>query len=382
MAKLVKTRVEIEGRVSEEFTLVDEPRTTAWDVEDELEVVGQPVPRVDGHQRVSGGARYPSDIQLPGLLHAKFLRSPHPHARVLRVDTSRAELLPGVRAILSRSNTPPTPWRNTQPLFDEVMRFAGQEIAAVVADTPAIAHAALKLIEVEYEPLSFVLDPEAALSDDAPRVFGESNLLNGQPDEYARGDVDKGLQQSEVVVEGVFETPAQMHNAFETHGSVATWDGDQLTVYDSTQYIHGVRDDVARWFGLNKNQVRVVKQYMGGGFGAKNATGKYTFVAALLAQRTGRPVRFFLDRVEENLATGHRSPSKQYLKIGAKQDGTPVAIDARSYASLGACESGWCGPVCGPMRELYACPNVRTREYYARTHTGPYDSFRAPGYVE
>jgi xanthine dehydrogenase YagR molybdenum-binding subunit len=382
MAKLVKTRVEIEGRVSEEYTLLDEPRTTAWDVEDELEVVGQPVPRVDGHQRVSGGARYPSDIQLPGLLHAKFLRSPHAHARIVRIEISRAEQLPGVRAVLSRSNAPTTPWRNSQPLFDEIVRFAGQEVAAVVADTPGVAHAALKLIEVEYEPLPFVLDPEAALRDDAPHVFDGGNLLNGKPEEYVRGDVDKGFQQSEVIVEGSFETPAQMHNAFETHGSVATWEVDQLTVYDSTQYIHGVRDDLARWFGLNKNQVRVVKQYMGGGFGAKNATGKYTFVAALLAKRTGRPVRFFLDRVEENLATGHRSPSKQYLKIGAKKDGTLVAIDARSYSSIGAFESGWCGPVCGPMRELYACPNVRTREYYARTHTGPFDSFRAPGYVE
>jgi len=381
MAKLVKTRTEIEGHLRENFALVDQPRTTAWDVEDELEIVGQPVPRVDGQQRVSGAAHYPSDIQLPGLLHAHCLRSPHPHARLLRVDTARAEQLPGVRAVLSRNNAPPTPWRNTQPLFADILRFAGQEVAVVVADTPTLARAALKLIEVEYEPLPFVLDPEAALRDDAPRVFTDSNLLNGAPEEYARGDVEKGFQQSAVIVEGVFETPAQMHNAFETHGSVAAWEGDQLTVYDSTQYIYGVRDDLARWFGLNKNQVRVIKQYMGGGFGAKTSTGKYTIIAALLARRTGRPVRFFLDRVEENLATGHRSPSRQYIKIGAKKDGTLVAIDARSYSSIGVFEAGWCGPVCAPMREQYACPNVRTREHYVRTHTGPFDSFRAPGAV-
>ncbi|MBI4789955.1 MAG: xanthine dehydrogenase family protein molybdopterin-binding subunit [Chloroflexi bacterium] len=381
MAKLIRTRIDIEGRISEELALVEEPRTTAWDVEEELNVVGKPIPRIDGDQRVSGGARFPSDIQLPGMLHAKFLRSPHPHARVLRVDTSRAEKLPGVRAVISRNNAPTTEWRNSQPIFGDSVRYAGDEVAAVAADNIAIARQAVKLIQVQYEPLTFVLDPEAALRPDAVKLYPNGNLLDGKPDEYARGDVEKAFKQADVIVEGVFETPTQMHNSLETHGSVVTWEGDQLTIYDSTQYIHGVRDRVADWFGLPKNKVRVIKQFMGGGFGSKGSAGKYTVVAALLAKRTGRPVRLFLDRTEENLAAGHRSLSRQYLKIGAKRDGTLVAMELTGYQPLGAYAS-WGASVGGPMRELYDCKNVRTREYLALTNAGSFAPFRAPGYVE
>ena len=381
MAKLVRTRVDVEGRITEELALVEEPRTTSWDVEEELDVVGKPIPRIDGDQRVSGAARYPSDIQLPGMLYAKFLRSPHPHARVRRIDTSRAEKLPGVRAVISRDNAPPTHWQNHQPLFADTVRYIGDEVAAVAADNIAIARQAVKLIKVEYEPLPFVIDPEAALRDGAPKLYSDGNLLGGKPDEYTRGNVEQAFQQADAIVEGMFETPTQVHNSLETHGSVVVWEGDQLTIYDSTQDVFGVRNRIAEWLGLPKNKVRVVKQFMGGGFGSKNSTGKYTIVAALLAKRAGRPVRLFFDRTEENIAAGHRSSSRQYLKIGAQPDGTLVAIELTSYQPLGA-YAGWGASVGGAMRELYACENVRTREYGVFTNTGPFAAFRAPGYVE
>ncbi len=381
MAKLVKTRIEVEGRVTEEYALVEEPKTTAWDIEEELNVVGKPIPRVDGAERASGAARYPSDIRLPGMLHAKFLRSPHPHARVLRVDTARAEKLPGVRAVISKNNAPTSPWRNEQPLFGDVVRFVGDEIAAVAADTPAIAREGLKRIQVEFEALPFVLDPEAALRDDAPKLYPDGNLLDGEPDVYERGDADKAFKHADVVAEGVFETPTQLHNSLETHGSVATWEGDQLIIYDSTQNIHGVRDGVAEFLGLHRNQVRVIKQYMGGGFGSKNGAGKFTVLAALLAKQTGRPVRFFLDRVEENLSAGNRPATRQYLKIGAKKDGTLVAIDLVAYVTVGAYAAWGAGPG-GSAREMYECKNVRTREFAVFTNTGPFAAFRAPGQVE
>ncbi|MCL5951598.1 MAG: xanthine dehydrogenase family protein molybdopterin-binding subunit [Chloroflexi bacterium] len=381
MAKLVKTKVEVEGEVSEEYALVQEPLTTPWDVEEELKVVGKPVPRVDGEERASGAAHYPSDIRLPGMLHAKFLRSPYPHARVRRIDTSRAEQLPGVRAVMSKDNAPATPWNNKRPIFDDVARFAGDEVAAVAADTLTIARQALRLIQVDYEPLPFVLDPEAALHDDAPKIYPDGNLLDGEPTKYERGDVELALAEADVVVEGTFETPTQVHNSLETHGSVVTWEGDQVVVYDSTQNVFGVRDCVARWLGLDRNRVRVVKQFMGGGFGSKLGTGKYTVAAALLAKRTGRPIRFFLDRTEENIAAGHRHATRQYLRVGAKRDGTLLAIDLRSYTALGA-YSAWGAAVGGPARELYNCANVRTYEYNVFTNIGPQSAFRAPGYVE
>jgi len=381
MPKLIKVRNEVEGRFEEEFALVDKPKTISWDVEEELSIVGKPIPRVDGNQRVSGSAKYPSDLYLPGMLYARFVRSPHPHARVKRVDAIRALALPGVRGVISASNAPQTPWRMGRPLFDEIVRYVGDEVAAVVADTAALARQASRLVDVEYEVLPFVIDAEAALRPGAPQVHEKGNLMGGKTNDYARGDVDKAFKHADAIVEGEFETPTQLHNSFETHGSVVSWEGDQVTVYDSTQDIFGVRDRVAEFLGLQKNKARVIKQFMGGGFGSKGSTGKYTIVAALLAKQTNRPVRFFLDRTEENLATGTRSSTKQHLKLGAKKDGTLVAIDFQAYVNAGAF-AGWIATPDGPMKEMYDCKNVRTSVSVAFTHTTPFTAFRAPGYVE
>jgi len=381
MAKLLKTKIEIEGRVTEQIALVETDKTIAWDIEEELVVVGKPMPRVDGDMRVSGGAVYPSDLHLPGMLCGKFLRSPHPHARIKRIDTARAEKLPGVRAVLSKNNQPDKGWRGERRLFGGTARFVGDEVAAVAADTPAIAAEACRLIEVEYEVLPFVLDAELATRAGAPKLYESGNLMDGKPDLIERGDVEKAFKQSDVIVEGDFETPYQLHNSLETHGCVAAWEGDRVVVHESTQNVHGVRDGIANFLSLNKNQVRVIHQFMGGGFGAKNSAGKYTICAALFAKMTGRPVRFFMNRTEENLASGVRSSSKQHLKIGAKKDGALVAMELVSYQPLGA-YADWGASAGGPIREMYDCKNVRTKEYLVFTNTGPFAAFRAPGYVE
>ena len=149
MAKLIRTKIEVEGRISEQISLVEEDKAIAWDIEEELNVVGKPTPRVDGDLRVSGGAVYPSDLHLPGMLTARFLRSPHPHARIKRIDTTRAEKLPGVRAVLCKNNQPDKDWRGDLKIFGDKVRFVGDEVAAVAADSPAIAAQACRLIEVE-----------------------------------------------------------------------------------------------------------------------------------------------------------------------------------------------------------------------------------------
>ncbi|OGF52670.1 MAG: hypothetical protein A2Z21_10185 [Candidatus Fraserbacteria bacterium RBG_16_55_9] len=345
-------------------------------------MVGQSQTRIDGVERVTGAAKFTHDIQLPGMLYGKILRSPHPHARIKSIDTKRAERLPGVRAVLHYQNAPKIPWRmGLTLLFDQTLRYAGDEVACVIADDEEICEDALDLIEVNYEVLPFVLDPVKALEPGAPKVHDSGNLFQGAPEIYERGEIEKGFAEADVIVEGTFRTQVALHNCMETHGSVATWEGESLTIWDSTQHIFGVRDTVAQALKLPKHKVRVRKQYMGGGFGSKNSAGKYAVMAALAAKMTGRPVRVVLDRHEENLAAGNRPSSIQTLKVGAKRDGALTAIYHKSIVNLGA-YTAWGGGTTGPTRRLYVCPHIKTEDVCVFTNLGPFSAFRAPGYVE
>jgi xanthine dehydrogenase YagR molybdenum-binding subunit len=251
----------------------------------------------------------------------------------------------------------------------------------VAADTLSIARAALEKIRVEYEILPYVLDAEAAALPDAPRVTPKGNLLDGKAETYARGEIEVGFAEADAIVEGVFTTPAQIHTPLETHSCVASWDGQTLTVWESSQDVESVRERLAKLLKLDRAHVRVLSQYVGGAFGAKFGAGKHTLIAAQLARQLKRPVRFVLDRRDENVSTGQRSPTKQHLKLGAKKDGTLTAVELTTYTNLGAYAT-WAGWVAGPARELYACENVRTTSYHVFTHTPPFASFRAPGFVE
>lgn len=381
MPKLVKTKVENEGRVTEEFAWVETPKTTVWDVEEELRVVGKPIPRVDGAERVTGAAKYTTDIQLPRMLHGKFLRSPHAHARILNIDTAEAEKIAGVRAILHSKNLPGNRFASHRDFFNNPVRFVGDEVAAVFADSDAIAREALRRVHVEYEVLPFVLDAETAAQEDAVQLTPNGNLVDGKPSEYVRGNIERGFAEADVIVEGMFTTSAQLHSALETHSSVADWDGKTMTIYESTQDVEGVRNRVARLLNLDAARVRVIGSYVGGAFGAKFGAGKFTLLGAIISHRLKRPVRFVLDRYGEQLAAGQRSPTKQYLKLAAKRDGTLTAIQLTTYNNVGAYAS-WNPYVEGPARELYACENVQTMSYGVLTNTPPFAAFRAPGFVE
>ena len=284
--------------------------------------------------------------------------------------------------MLHYANAPKIPWRmGLTSLFDQTLRYAGEEVACVIADDEEISEDALELIDVEYEVLPFVLDPAKALEPSAPKVHESGNLFHNEPEIYERGDIQKGFSSADVIVEGTFRTQTALHNCMETHGSVAMWEGDSLTIWDSTQHIYGVRDALAQALGLPKNRVRVIKQYMGGGFGSKNSAGKYAVMAALAAKVTRRPVRVVLDRHEENIAAGNRPASIQTLKIGARTDGTLTAIYHKSVVNLGAYAT-WAGGTTGPSRRLYQCPHIKTEDVSVFTNLGPYSAFRAPGYVE
>jgi xanthine dehydrogenase YagR molybdenum-binding subunit len=354
----------------------------AWGPDAVLSVVGRALSRVEGPEKVTGRARYAYDVRLPGQIYARVLRSPLPHARIRALETARARALHGVRAVLSAAEAPAIDWYDGSALFDRTVRFVGDEVAAIAADSEEIAGDALDLVEVDYEPLPFVLRLEEALRPGAPHVRETGNVA-GEPKVYRRGDAEAALRGAAVVVDEVYTTQTALHNCLEPHGCTAAWDGDRLTLWDSTQSIFEVREAVAAKLGLPEHRVRVIKQHMGGGFGSKQVAWKHTVIAALLARRAGRPVQLMLDREAENLAAGNRNASRQRVRLGATRDGTLTAIAARIEQAGGAYMIGGEGSnTASIFQTLYRCPNVHTEQVTVYTNTGPAVAFRAPGHVE
>jgi len=361
LARLIRTEKEVEGRFEEVWLVVEEDPLTQWPA-GPLAVVGRDAVRKDGRERVRGEARYTADVKLPGMLHAVLLRSPYAHARVTRIDFTRALARQGVRAALGPGEA--------NGLVEEP-EYTGQPVAAIAADTLEQARAALAEIDVEWEELEAVLDPEEAV---ARELFTMETVRS------ERGDYERALAEADVVVEGTYRTSVVLHNSMETHQAVCEWIGDTLHAYVSTQYLWGVRDDLAKELGVPGDKVRVVCEFMGGGFGSKNGADEQTYAAAVLAKKTGRPVRCALSRREENTAAGNRNATIQKLTVGARSDGTIVALGGEFINAVGA--SGWSAMTEGPLTMLYACDNVRTVRYGAKINTPPMKAFRAPGFVE
>jgi xanthine dehydrogenase YagR molybdenum-binding subunit len=361
MARLIRTEKEVEGQREEVWLVVDEDALEQWPA-GARDVVGHGTPRNDGLARARGEARYTADVQLPGMLHAAVLRSPYARARVKRLDLAPALAAPGVRSAIGPGDAPE---------LSEQCEYQGAPVAAVCADSFQQARDALALVDVEWEQLEPLLDPEEAVA--------RGSLIE-PPRTRSRGDFERGLAEADVVVEATYRTQTVLHNSMETHQSTCRWEGDVLEVYTSTQYVWGIRSEVADALGLPKDKVRVVCEYMGGGFGSKNSPGEYTFAAAELARRTGRPVRCALTRKEEHIAAGNRNATVQRLVAGARSDGTLTALGGDFVNSVGA--SGWVSMTEGPMLMLYACPNVRTTLHGAKLNLPPTKAFRAPGFVE
>jgi CO/xanthine dehydrogenase Mo-binding subunit len=357
VARLIKTEKEVEGRYEDVWLVVEEDPLEQWPAGART-IVGQETTRVDAPQRVRGEARFTADLQFPGMLHTAVLRSPHAHARVKRIDFARSREAEGVRAVLGPGEAKG---------LEEVAGYHGAPVAAIAAETLGQAQRAVKLVDVDWDVLEPALDPERSERHD-------------EPSRNERGDLEAGLAEADVVVEAEYRTQSVLHNSMETHQAICRWEGDVLEVYISTQYIWGIRDSVASELDLPPDKVRVVCEYMGGGFGSKNSPDEYTFVAAELAKRTGRPVRCALTRREENLAAGNRNETIQRLVAGARADGTLTALGGEFVNSTGW--SGWTAPTDGPMRMLYDCPNVRTVVHSAKVNTPPMKAFRAPGFVE
>ena len=350
----------------------------------QTDVIGKPLPRVDAYERVSGTAVYPSDVVLPAMCYGAILRCPHPHARVKGVDLRAAAGMPGVRAVLG----PDSPeadlswsFRNVESrLFSPVCRFEGETVAAVAADSPDQAWDAVRAIRVDYDVLGYVSDERQALSEGAPRIYADGNKV--KTDHYARGDVEEGFAEADVVLEQHYRTEAEVHTPLERHGCVAGWDGDRLTLWESTQGVYAVQSRVAAVLGLPLSKVRVIGHYMGGGFGSKLRAGKYSVIAALLARKAARPVKLFLPREATFLAVGNRPSSNMTLKAGVQRDGTLTALQFRCLGSGGAYPAGGTVLVDWQVRDLYRCPNVATESTDVYINAGPSRPFRAPGHPQ
>jgi CO/xanthine dehydrogenase Mo-binding subunit len=348
----------------------------------ETRIVGKALPRVDAYERVSGAAQYTYDVSFPDMAYAAILRSPHAHCMLKSLDTSAAEKMPGVVAVLTgKSPGADIAWYGrTTPskLFDPHLRYEGDEVAAVAAQTPYQAWDALQALKAVYEELPFVMDEASALKPGAPKIH-ESGNSAGEPRVTRRGDVAKGFAEADVVLEETFYTSVQIHVPMEAHGSVVKWDGDKVTIWDSTQ---GVYDAVlipfARTMGIPINNIRVICRYFGGGFGAKLELGKHTVIAALMARSTGRPVKLMLSREESLLAVGNRPDAKMTLKAGVKKDGTLTALQLTNIAAAGAYSAGT--GVGFQVGELYKCPNVLISESTYYINAGRARAFRAPGF--
>ena len=379
----------------------NEPRP--WDGEARLAVVGQRTPRLEGPDKVTGRARYASDVQIPGMLHAALATSPHPHARIKKVDVAEAEKMPGVRAVhvVERILGPAEP--RLKPKAGEKyprIRFEGQPVAAVAAVSRHLAEDAARRIKVEYDTLPHASDIETAQQEGSPLVFeepveqpstaGGGGAPEGLPQKgNVRGplvqtmpkeaDVDEALAASEVRVEERFATGTQTHSAIETHGVVADYTPDGLTVYASTQGIHSVREELCTLFELPETKVRVLSDYTGGGFGAKFGAGNFGLIAAHLSRKARAPVRLFFDRRLEHLGAGNRPSSMQTLQLGATREGKLNAIKLLAKGSAGCAAGAGCS---GPARNMYPAKVVHVEESDVFLHAGPAAAFRAPGHPQ
>ncbi|MBI3667446.1 MAG: xanthine dehydrogenase family protein molybdopterin-binding subunit [Acidobacteria bacterium] len=339
------------------------PSKYDWPAAEKRSLIGKRINRLDGLAKSTGRAKYSYDTNRPGGLTAKLLTSPYAHARVTKIDTGEAERLAGVRAI-----------RVMSPVGTEV-QWQGYEIAAVAADTEEIARDAVRKIQVEYEVL-----PHLVKEEDLSKA-GNRTKPSG---ENTQGNPDQGFSQADVIHEGFYGANVITHCCLEPHGQVAEWDGDNCTVYASTQAVGSIGRELGKVLAadpatanVKPSNVRVITQYMGGGFGSKFSPDRWGIVCAQLARQAGKPVKLMLDRDQELLMAGARPSHFAKVKVGAKKDGTLVAWESESWTT-----GGMSGAGAAPIPYVIEIPNRKTRNIAVSTNTGPARAWRAPNHPQ
>ncbi len=338
-----------------------------------LDVIGKRWERLDGPAKVTGAAKYSSDQEPQGWLFGMILRSRWPAAKIRSIDLSKAKEVPGIRAALLGTDG------------ERIVRYYGEELAAVAGTSRQACFDALRAIEVSAEPLPFVVEEPAAILPGAPEVFADAANA-GPPKIKENGKPDEAFAAAEVMVEGYYSTPVQLHQALETHGMTARFVDGELTSWASTQGISSVRDGLADNFRIPQSKVRVISHFMGGGFGSKFGPGIEGLFAARLSREAGAPVRLMLTRFDESLAVGNRPSSFQHIKLAAKRDGTLTGFDLESFGTsgfaAGASSAGGGGGASFPAPYIYRIPNTRVRQRGVAINAGSSRAFRAPGHPQ
>ncbi len=345
---------------------------------EEYSVIGKRIPRVDGLAKVTGDAKYAADYEMPGMLWCKIARSPHAHAKILNIDTSRAERLPGVKKILTGKDFKGWKWgwmpktREEEPLVAERVRYLGEAVAAVAAIDEDTAEEAAQLIDVEYEELPGVFDPEEAMKDGAFQIYDHAKNNISWDFHMDFGDVEKGFKEADLVHEDRFETGRVLTGYLEPPAAVAMYDSSGITIWAAKQSPYFVYRHLAACFGLPLSKVRVIQPFIGGGFGGtKNDSLAGDFCSVLFSKMTGKPVKFVYTMEEVLMTCRRRHNMIVFNKMGMKKDGTITAMESRVIADGGAHTA--IGPLTmyltGCMSTLpYKLPNFKHDAYRIYTN--------------
>jgi xanthine dehydrogenase YagR molybdenum-binding subunit len=350
-----------------------------------MSIVGAPVNRLDAWAKVSGAARYTAEHPVAGLAHAVLVTSTIAAGRVTRIDTEASQQVPGLLLVMTHENAlrlpPETRAGKLEPpigrvltlLQDDVVHYNNQPVAVVVADTLEHAREAAARLSIEYDSAPAVLDFQRAKQSPHPpdKVLGEAT-------DTRRGDLQAGLLAGSARLEATYTTPWESHNPLEPHATIAAWDGDRLTLYDSTQYIKGVQHTVAATLGIAPDKLRVLCPYTGGGFGCKGSVWSHVVLAAMAARQAGRPVKLVLDRSQMFGPVGMRPVTEQRIRLAAMSDGrlTATSHDVLTCTSM---IEDWTEPCALVTRMMYESPNQETTHRLARMNVGTPTFMRAPG---
>jgi xanthine dehydrogenase molybdenum-binding subunit len=353
-------------------------------------VIGTRVAKLDAAEKLTGAVQYLPDLEVPGMVWGKILRTTVPHARITRLDTRKAEALPGVLGVVTAANVEQRPFgyaKDHLALKGDVVRCIRDEVAAVAAETEATAEEACRLIEVEYAELPGVFDPAAALRPEAPRIHPQfpGNLVNFAY-KFNAGDVDRAFREADVVVEGTYTLPYVTTACLGTMAALASWDTrGRLTMWSTTQIPFLYQKDLAEALGITGDRIRVIQPPVGGNFGRGLDLYPIDIIAALLARHVGRPVKIVFDRDEEFLASPTREPCVFTLRTAARADGTLLGRDARVIIDNGAYVSwGSTTPyvMMTTLAGFYRCPNVRFDSAIVYTNNPYSGSMRGYGNLE
>jgi CO/xanthine dehydrogenase Mo-binding subunit/CO/xanthine dehydrogenase FAD-binding subunit len=359
---------------------MNDPRTAG------LLIIGKDVQRTDAIPKVTGAAQYVADIQMPGMLHGSVLRSPHPNARILAIDVSAARAMPGVKSVITGEDTAQKKWGafrpDLYPLAIGRVRYVGDEVAAVAATSPEIARAAVDKIVVQYEALPAVLSMDEAMTAGAPLVHDDCAGNIAHEFNFERGDVDAGFKASDCIVEGTWESQRQWHTSLETIGCVAKFSDGRYTLWCNTQTPYLARGRYSVALGIPESQMRVIQTDVGGGFGGKSGDDNCSVIAAMLARKTGRPVKLIHTREEEFLASHPRMPMRYWVRLGFSKVGKVLAKEIKMWADNGA-YTGKSQAILGAATvrhdALYKYPNARAHSRLVYTNLVPTGAFRGFG---